>query len=209
MTCSFVYFDMGKVLLEFDHAQMCRQMALAAGCPEDAVWRAVFDGGDDSLHRRIERGEWTPDETYRHFCGATGTNPDQAALEHAASDMFAPMPESIRLVESLQVNGYRLGVLSNTNFNDWRFVSGERYPFLNRCFETHVLSFEVGAMKPDPAIYSEAVRLAGVPAGDVFLTDDRPENVEGARQAGIDAVQFESAEQVARELAQRGVVAAL
>ncbi len=207
MPCSFIYFDMGKVLLEFSHDQMCRQMAAEAGCSEEAVRRAVFDGGNDSLHRRIERGEWSPDQAYRHFCEATGTSPDQAALEHAASDMFAPMDDSVRLVESLHEAGCRLGVLSNTNYYDWRFVSDGRYPFLTRCFEAHVLSFEVGVMKPDAAIYAEAVRRAGVPAGEVFFTDDRPENVEGARLAGLDAVLFKSAEQIERELAQRGVVA--
>jgi hypothetical protein len=42
----------------------------------------------------------------------------------------------------------------------------------------------------------------------VFFTDDRQENVDGALAAGLDAVLFESAEQIAAELRRRGVAGA-
>jgi putative hydrolase of the HAD superfamily len=72
-------------------------------------------------------------------------------------------------------------------------------------FDVTILSFEVGAMKPDPRIYDEAARRAGVRPAEIFFTDDRQENVTAACEAGFDAVQFEETRQLAAELRRRGV----
>ena len=62
-------------------------------------------------------------------------------------------------------------------------------------------------MKPDRAIYDAAIERAGVAAHEVFFTDDRLENVEGARAVGIDAVQFVDCETTHRRSAARDVPA--
>jgi putative hydrolase of the HAD superfamily len=99
---------------------------------------------------------------------------------------------------------YRLLLLSNTNAIHFKMVE-QSYPIL-RHFHHQVLSFRVGAMKPSPAIYEEALRHADAAPEECFFTDDIPAYVEGARAAGIDAVQFESQSQIERELRARGVV---
>ena len=48
-------------------------------------------------------------------------------------------------------------------------------------------------MKPERSAYEQAADRAGVDAGDIFFTDDRPENVEGALAAGWQAAIFTSA----------------
>jgi glucose-1-phosphatase len=123
----------------------------------------------------------------------------------AGCDIFEVIDESVAIVERLHAAGVRLGILSNTNPIDWGFVMSGRFPFLNRCFEQFALSYEVRAMKPERAIYEAAVAMAGCAAGDVFFTDDKPENVEGALAAGLDAVLFTSPEQLRDELTLRGM----
>ena len=49
-----ILFDLGNVLLTFDHRLSCRQMAEVAGVSEQQVWKIVFDEG---LQRRFEGGE--------------------------------------------------------------------------------------------------------------------------------------------------------
>ena len=61
-------------------------------------------------------------------------------------------------------------------------------------------------MKPDRAIYEIAAERAGASPSEVFFVDDRAENVVGAKAAGLDAVLFTDAEQLAADLRQRGVV---
>jgi putative hydrolase of the HAD superfamily len=98
---------------------------------------------------------------------------------------------------------YRMLVLSNTNAIHFDMVR-QNYPLL-RHFHDLVLSYEVKAMKPSPAIYREAIARAGCRPEECFFTDDIPAYVEGARREGIDAVRFESCAQLERELAARGV----
>ncbi len=94
-------------------------------------------------------------------------------------------------------------VLSNTNAIHFPMVA-KLYPILQH-FDHYVLSYEVGAMKPSPQIYQEALRHAQCKPEECFFTDDIPAYVEAARREGIDAVQFQSAEQIERELRSRGV----
>jgi putative hydrolase of the HAD superfamily len=52
-----------------------------------------------------------------------------------------------------------------------------------------VTSAEVGSRKPDPAIFTPALRLAGCSAAEAVYVGDTPaEDVEGARAAGIPAL---------------------
>jgi len=94
-------------------------------------------------------------------------------------------------------------MLSNTNAIHFDMVRRD-YPLL-RYFHDFVLSYEVKAMKPAPAIYQAAIARAQCRPAECFYTDDIPAYVEAARQQGIDAVQFESLAQLERDMATRGV----
>ncbi len=61
-------------------------------------------------------------------------------------------------------------------------------------------------MKPSPRIYEKAIEAAGCAASECFFTDDIEENVEAAKQMGMDAVQFLSAAQIREELSRRLVL---
>ena len=60
-------------------------------------------------------------------------------------------------------------------------------------------------MKPDPEIFRLAVERAGCRPEECFYTDDIAAYTAAAREQGIDAVTFESASQIERELAARGI----
>jgi putative hydrolase of the HAD superfamily len=206
MKPAFIYFDLGNVLLSFSHERMCRQMAVKAGVEPEVVRRALFEAeSGPSVQWRFERGDLNALMVYEHFCEAVGARPDMEELFAAGCDMFAEIKDSVAIVERLAAAGVRLGIMSNTNPIDWTFVTSGPFPFLNRCFEQTVLSFEARAMKPERAIYDAAIKRAGVPAGEIFFTDDREENVEGALAARLDAVLFTSSAQLAAELERRGL----
>lgn len=212
MTIQMIYFDLGNVLVSFSHERMCQQMASVAGVPLDVVRTAVF-GGDEghAAQVRYETGDIDTDGYFEYFCRATRTQPDRGELERAFCDIFVPIDATLRLAQRLAAAGHRLGILSNTNSLQWRWCTDGRYPLLARAgqagavFGSAVLSFEVHAMKPDRAIYEIAAERAGASPCEVFFVDDRVENVVGAKAAGIDAVLFTDAEQLAADLRQRGV----
>ncbi|RIK73330.1 MAG: hypothetical protein DCC68_25120 [Planctomycetota bacterium] len=202
MPTRFVYFDFGNVLFHFDHHLAARQMAAVAGISEDRAWQIVFESDLETLY---ESGKITSDEFYERFCEQTKTRPDRAALLHAAGAIFELNVPIVPLVAQLQSAGHRTGVLSNTCECHWNYCTSGRYALLPGAFEQIILSYEVGAMKPDPAIYRAAIKAAGVAPKEIFFIDDRQENVDGAVAAGIDAVLFESVRQCAEELRRRGL----
>ena len=211
MPPQFLYFDLGNVLATFSNERMLRQMAEVAGLEEAAVGELLMPTGTSSDPQwRFEAGEFSPEEYYEFFCQQTGTHPPRAALELAASDMFAPIDSTLELAARLKAAGHRLGILSNTNAWHWRFVLGDGdqvglMPELREIFEIEVTSFAARSMKPDRDIFACAIERAGVAASSIFFTDDRPENVAGAQEMGIDAVQFLSTDQLIKELEKRGI----
>jgi putative hydrolase of the HAD superfamily len=57
-------------------------------------------------------------------------------------------------------------------------------------FDVVFCSAEIGIAKPDLGIYTHAATVLGVAPDECFFTDDRPENVAGARAAGMHAEVF-------------------
>ena len=202
MTPAFLYFDLGNVLLHFDHRLAATQMAEVAKLELDRVWDLVFATGD--LLVEIETGRLGPQEFYEHFCRETGTRADYGLLEEAGSAIFTVNAPMLPIITHLEAAGHRLGVLSNTSESHWRYIA-RQYPMIPRTFEPAALSFKAGVMKPDPAIYQYAADLAGVAPEEIFFTDDRAENVAGALRAGFDAVPFTGPADLARELRRRGL----
>lgn len=92
------------------------------------------------------------------------------------------------VVEELHRRGYILGVISNVitsrEIPDWMEADG-----FSGYFKSVVLSSVFGKRKPDPAIYLEAARLAGVePSRSVYVADNLKRDVTGTRQAGFGMV---------------------
>lgn len=198
----FLYFDLGNVLLNFDHALGCRQMAEVAGIEPEQARRAIFD---TQLYREYDCGAITSEQFYERFCELTGTRADRAALFHAGAAIFQPNTSVWPLVVHLQRSGYRLGILSNTCEMHWEYVTDGRYSLLPKYFEVFALSYELGASKPASEIYRRAADLAGTAPQETFFVDDIAANVEGARAAGLDAVQFTTVPTLVRDLSDRSV----
>lgn len=198
----FFYFDLGKVLLEFDHQLACEQLAIVLGTTAEAVRADVFHSGQQW---KYERGEITTLELHRWLCDRYRAEATIEDVVRAAGDIFEPMEDTIALAARLASAGHRLGILSNTCDCHWEHCLAKPFPFLQQLFPVHALSFRLGHMKPDPEIYTAAAQLCGVAPQKIFFVDDRADNVEGARRAGYDAVQFHSADQLHNELRKREV----
>lgn len=201
MATSFIYLDMGNVLLYFSHEKMAEQMAKVAGISAAQAWKILFE---DGLEWAYERGELTREQFYGRFCEAAGARADENALDEAGNDIFDINSPMIGLAGRLTGAGYRIGVCSNTSPSHWAHCL-KRYRALSTTFPVHALSFRLQASKPDPAFYAAAAKLAGVEASQIFFTDDRPENITAAKAAGWDAVLYESVSQVNEALRQRGI----
>jgi putative hydrolase of the HAD superfamily len=104
-----------------------------------------------------------------------------AALLDALS--FSAYPDAAPALRALRAEGWTLVVVSN-----WDASLHERLAEtgLARLVDGAVASAELGAAKPDAAIFARGLALAGVRAGDAWHVGDSVEaDVEGALAAGI------------------------
>lgn len=199
----FIYFDLGNVLLFFDHHIAARKLGGFAGISEQAAYTLLFE---TDFEWQYEAGQFSSREFHAEFCRRTDSTCDFDPFMQAMAEVFEVNVRMVPIVANLHAARYPLGILSNTSEAHWLYLSGdERYAVVHSFFRVHALSYEIGAMKPDPKIYREAARMAGVRPEEIFFMDDRAENVEGALTAGFDAVLFENAGKLAADLRARGV----
>ncbi len=195
-----VIFDLGKVIIPFDLQRGYQGLYLVCGLEPDEVRKRIAGAG---IVAPFEEGRISPQDFVDALSRALGVRLEFDRFCELWSSIFLPdplLPEE--LLEGLR-RRYRLLLLSNTNAIHFDMIR-RTYPIL-RHFHEFVLSYEVGAMKPDERIYQAAIERARCLPQECFFTDDMEAFVEGARRAGIDAVQFRSAVQIERELRDRGV----
>jgi putative hydrolase of the HAD superfamily len=195
-----IIFDLGKVIVPFDFKRGYDRLSPLCSLPPEQIPERLR--GHD-LVSRFESGQIEPRDFVAEIGKVLGFQPRYEEFCDIWSYIFLPetlIPES--LVEALH-NRYRILLLSNTNAIHFEMIE-RTYPIL-RHFDEFVLSYRVGAMKPSPKIYQAAIEKAQCRAGECFFTDDIAAYVEGAKAAGIDAVQFENHQQIERELRARGV----
>ena len=82
---------------------------------------------------------------------------------------------------------YTMGLLSDALPSILLFM--EQYG-ISKYFDARIISAHVGAVKPDPKMYRTVLNALNADPGNCVFVDDRICNLEGARQAGIQAVQM-------------------
>ena len=196
-----ILFDLGNVVVPFDFKPAYARMAQHCGCKPEEVPSLIRATG---LVGPFEKGEIAAEPFVRELSAALRLNITYPEFCDWWSSVFLPQPlVSEALLEDL-ANRYRLLALSNTNPIHFDMLK-EAYPLL-RHFHGYVLSYQVGSAKPEAKIYLEAIARAQCSPEECFFTDDMAVNIEAAREHGMDAVQFLSAEQLQRELRSRGLL---
>lgn len=189
----FVYFDLGNVLLYFDHGIAARSMAKLFGVEPEEIKRTVFDS---DFQLAYEKGEITSQQFAEILSDKFQKQVPLDELLVAASDIFVPNMNMLPVLEKLKSMKIPMGLLSNTCDAHWNWITKMAYPQLQGWFDPLVLSFEVQLMKPDPEIYLLCAELAEIHPEGIFFTDDRAENVEGAIKASWNASVFTSADRL-------------
>jgi HAD superfamily hydrolase (TIGR01509 family) len=121
-------------------------------------------------------------EAYLHVLRESGLADHHAeALYGRVIDpsSWTPYPDTAGVLEGLHEQGIKTAVVSNIAF-DVR----PAFEAIGAHVDEFVLSFEVGAIKPDAAIFETALTRLGVAADDAVMIGDSDEADGGARAIG-------------------------
>jgi len=174
-----VIFDLGKVLLDFDYRQAAGRIAERSKLTPEQVMNTV---AASPLLLRYETGLLDSRSFFDAICEATGFCGTYAEFAPAFGNIFEPIQPMVNFQLSLKQAGIPTYIFSNTNDLAVAYIR-QHFPFFNG-FTGYFLSYELGVMKPEAAIYEIVEQITGRKGQDLLYIDDRPENTEAgaARQ---------------------------
>jgi putative hydrolase of the HAD superfamily len=109
----------------------------------------------------------------------------------------------VPVLDGLRELDIRLVLLSNTSVSHFEFIQ-ERFDVLDR-FDDFVVSYRVGAIKPERAIFEAAISAIECKPGECFYTDDIAEYVSIGRQFGFQADVFTDVAALTGHFEHRGI----
>jgi putative hydrolase of the HAD superfamily len=193
-----VLFDWGGVLIENPAPGLMAYCAKALAVPVEDYVRA------HNAHAEAFQKGWVPEEVFwQGVCGDLNRPlPRQASLwGEAFRAVYRPREKVFALARRLRTRGCKTSLLSNTEAPAMEFFLELGYD----AFDALTFSCAEGVFKPQREIYERAAQKLGTGSARCVLIDDRLDFVEGARNAGMKGIVYESLEQVRQELAGLGV----
>ena len=193
--------DLGKVLVGFDHQVTCDRIAEATGASAGRLRPVLFG----VLEASFDRGHLSPPEFFR-ACEKRAELPrlSDDVWTGAWRDIFHPLPGAIAALARVRP-GIRRILVSNTNALHWEGVLRVFDP--SEHFDALVLSFRVGAVKPESEFWDAALEAARCAPGECLYADDRPELVGAATARGIPGFVVHDTDSFTAGLDERGLLA--
>ena len=194
-----IIFDIGRVLIRIDLGRAMKGIAAGTSLSAEELWSAIENDPrwKDWQEGRISARDWHL-HMQRRF-GGSATFEDFTEKWNLVLD-----PEPIHGKELFEkLSKYRLALLSNTDPIHVAHMES-RYDFFSY-FPVRIYSCSVGATKPSPIIFREALRACRVRAEEAVYIDDIAAYVTAAQQLGMAGIQFKSPEQLVASLQELGL----
>jgi len=195
-----IIFDIGRVLIRVHISRAMGGLASGLSLTPQDVWSAIEK---DPRWLDWQEGRISPRDWHIHLAKRLGFSLSFEEFSEVWNRALDPNPiHSESFLEKLSKN-YRLALLSNT---DPIHMSNEeaRFPFF-RFFPIRIYSYRVGASKPDPAIYREALQACRVQAEEAVYIDDIAAYAEAAQRLGMSGIVFQSPGQLQSDLRKLGI----
>ena len=194
-----VLFDVGGVLMRNADLRAHRKWEALLGVNDGQLHNFLFSSRDAE---RAFLGQLREADLFRD--AARRLHLSDAQRTELVMDFWAGERVDIRLLEfigSLRPR-YKTALVSNA----W---SDSRESFVRHgicdVMDAVIISAEVGVMKPDPRIFEIAAERLQVQTRECIFVDDKEDNLQGARRAGMTPIQFRNTDQCIASLLSKGI----
>ncbi|MEI7910549.1 MAG: HAD family phosphatase [Verrucomicrobiota bacterium] len=179
-------FDIGRVLLDFDFERSLARLLPPDATDPRARLELLLDQRDE-----FEAGAIETDTYIAWALGVLGSGATAEDFRHAWRHVFTPIEPMWQEVRMLAAAGHRLILFSNTNaiHCPWIFEVFADFAL----FQAAVLSYQVGGVKPEPAIYQYAIATHQLDPATTLYIDDLPANIATGRSHGFRCFQYDQA----------------
>lgn len=197
----YIVFDLGNTLIRFDHNISANKIAKASNVDAKKVYDTFFDSG---ITRPFERGTLSPREFHVMTSKYLDLDLPYRDFVDIWNDIFREDREMCALARELKKR-YKLILLSNISVLHFEHIR-KKFSIID-IFDELVLSYRVGAIKPERKIFDEVVKRGGGNREGLFYIDDREDLVKEALLLGIDSTRFENIDKLRNVMKEKGILA--
>jgi len=188
MSVKVITFDYGGVICNIPSPEMRSELVRLTGLSAEVLWEL-----DRKYRGEWDRGTYDGISYYRHILAIAGVSFDDdtlARIVKADVESWTHLnPATIQLMKDIKAAGLRLGILSNIPHDFPR----NKMPIFAEA-DIAVYSCDLGIIKPETGIYEKLREKAGCLYEEIIFFDDKQDNVDKARELGMQAFMWEGAE---------------
>lgn len=178
-----ILFDYAGVLTpvnnNFDFA---KKHSKRFGLPAEEIMKITYENWSETALGKLECGIF-----WGEIAKKLNINPNE--LRSLVIDTFPLDRRMIEIVKKAKKT--HTTVLFSNQIKDWiEQVLNENN--INNIFDHIINSYNVGARKPDKKIFFEAISRTGSRPEEILFIDDSLENIEAAKEIGINTIQFKN-----------------
>ena len=197
---SVIIFDLGNTLIRFDHGISAKKFANLFHLDSEEVRKLFFDS---ELTKIFEKGQISPKDFHARITKHLGVKISFKDFVSIWNDIFWIDEGSCAIARRLKKD-YKLFLLSNISRLHYEYIV-KKFDIL-KIFDEIILSFAVGAIKPEKRIFEDAVKRAGGDKAAVLYIDDREDLIKEAAAFGIDSIKYQDSGKLEKDLMERGVI---
>ena len=195
-----IIFDIGRVLIRVNVAYATGGLAEGLSLSPQEIWATLEK---DPLWKDWQEGRISPQAWHLHLSKRLGSKLNFERFVEVWNRALDPQPIHEDGLLGKLAKRYRMAVLSNTDPLHVAHMEAT-YGFL-RLFPVRIYSCRVGASKPDPIIYKQALQACKARAQEAVYVDDVPSYAQAAERLGMRGIVFHTPEQLLDSLGRFGV----
>ena len=197
-----VLFDFGNVLIDLDYPKIIQEFKKVANKNQENIRKLVMDS---KVLIKFETGQIGPDRFLSAVNQILATNLSEEEFEAIWNSMLKSITKE-RMDKVLEIGKkFDTYILSNSNITheiafEAMVMDATGKESIRDFVKEAYFSHEIGMRKPDQDIYEFVIDdISNYPSRMLFL-DDRLDNIEAARTAGMKAVQIFNPDKQLNEL---------
>jgi putative hydrolase of the HAD superfamily len=195
-----ILFDLGKVILPFEHYQIAEKLSHFSGREEfkdpQRIFSYLFDFEKGAVNG-YETGKVSSLQFFESVKKYLHLSLSFEEFIPIWNDIFTEDQGVSKIIRSLK-GKKKLGLISNTNPLHFEYIL-LKFPVIH-IFDKWILSHEAGFKKPAVEIFQKAIEWASVEPEKILLIDDMKKHVDVAVSLGMRSIHFVSARQLKKEL---------
>jgi putative hydrolase of the HAD superfamily len=197
-----IIFDIGRVLVRIDLRHVKEALADGLSLTTEELWSAIEK---DPLWMDWQRGRVSPRDWHLNLCKRLGVKMPFDRFVQAWNSVLDPKPIHPDSLFASLSKKYRLALLSNTDPIHVPYLEST-YSFYHY-FPAPVRNYScsLGACKPDPLVFRQALESCKVAAPQAIYIDDIGAFADAAQSLGMHGVPYTSPEQLRSEFQRLGI----